>query len=202
MTVVKISPDQHRLTQKFALYVTVLAAIGSSVIFMVDFHDLFISKAPDFPLNAQHLLSEIEGIARWVCDPTIGLLVILTKSGLLKTVSLLDGKLQGTLDFVGMGLRTVLMTEIWHLTVVECDLKISMATIYGKILKVSEIFKPIAWAVAFRIMNGNDFVAFVDCDTALRILEVFCPEKMQLLTNIKNQVVALECLRDHPFSHP
>jgi hypothetical protein len=197
MIIVKISPDQRCLTQKFALYVTSLAVIGSSVVFVVDFHDLFICKASDFPLNTQHLLSEIEAIARLVCDPTIGLLVRTTKSVLLKTVSLLDGKPQGTLDFVGMGLRTVLIAETWQLIVVECDLKIYITTIYGTILNVSEIFKPIARAVTFRILNGNNLVAFVDCDTALRIFEVFYPEKMQLLTKIKNQVVALEYLRNH-----
>jgi hypothetical protein len=197
MTIVKISPDQRCLTQKFALYVTSLAAIGSSIVFVVDFHDIFICKASDFPLNSQHLLSEIEAIARLVCDETIGVLVIIAKSGLLKIVSLLDGTLRGTLDFVGMGLRTVLITETWHLIVIECELKIYIATIYGKVLKVSEIFKPIAKAVAFRILNGNDFVALFDCDGALRIFEVFYPEKMQLLTKIKNQVVALEYLRDH-----
>jgi hypothetical protein len=85
-TVVKISPDQRSLTQKFALYVTSLAAIGLSVVFVVDFQNLFIGKASDFSLNAQHLLGEIEAIAGLVCDPTIGLLVIVTKSGLFKTV--------------------------------------------------------------------------------------------------------------------
>jgi hypothetical protein len=174
-----------------------LAAIVSSIVFVVSFHDLFICKTSDFPLNARHLLSEIEGIAILVRDPTTGLLVITTKSGLLKTVPLLGGKLQGTLDFVRMGLRTVLITETWRLIVIECDLKIYRATIDGKILKVSEIFKPIARAVTFRILNGNDFVAFVDCDTVLRIVKISYPEKMQLLTAITNQVIALEYLRDH-----
>jgi hypothetical protein len=174
-----------------------LATIGSSIVFVVDFHDFFIYKASDFPLNARYLLSEIEAIAILVCDPTIGLLVITTKSGLLKTVSLLNGKLQGTFDFVRMGLRTVLITETRHLIVIECDLKIYRATIDGKILKVKEIFKHIARAATFRILNGNDFIAFVDCDTVLRIFEVFYPEKMQLLTKTKNQIVAFEYLRDH-----
>jgi hypothetical protein len=96
-----------------------------------------------------------------------------------------------------MGLSTVLIPETWHLIVVECDLKICIATIYGKFVKASDIFKPIARRVTFRILTGNDFVAFVDCDTALRIFEVFYPEKMQLLTKIKTQVVALGHLRDH-----
>jgi hypothetical protein len=68
-----------------------LAAIGSFVV--IDFHDLFICNAFGFPLNAQQLLSEIEAITRLVCDPTIGLLMIITKSRLLKIVSLLGGKL-------------------------------------------------------------------------------------------------------------
>jgi hypothetical protein len=196
MTIFKITPDQRLLSQRFSTFVTSLATIGSSVVFVVDFHDVFICRANEFPSNARHLHGEVAPISRLVIDATLGVLVIITKSGLLKMVSLVDRRRLGQLDFVGKNLGVVLVTETWHLLVIECCLKVYVATLYGKILKTEELFKPMGLAVTFRLMSGGDFVAFVDNENALKIFEAFYPEKLQLLSRIKNPVIGLEYLRE------
>jgi hypothetical protein len=111
-------------------------------------------------------------------------------------VSLVDRRPLGQLDFVGKDLGIVLVTETWHLLVIECCLRVYVATLYGKILKTGELFKPMSRAVTFRLMSGGDFVAFVDNENALKIFEVFYPEKWQLLSRIKNPVMGLDYLRE------
>jgi hypothetical protein len=194
--IMKILPDGRPETRKFSTYITAITAVGSSVLFVVDFHDVFMCLASDFPTNARHITSEKEAIDRLVADATIGVLVIVSKSGILRSMSLLDGRPLGQLDFVGQDVVTVLITEVWHFLVVGCKLKLHIATIRGKIIKSSELFKPITIALAFRIINGNDCVALVDSDCVLRLFEVIYPEKLQSIAKVRSQIVALEYLRE------
>jgi hypothetical protein len=91
-TVVKIAPDQRCSVENFATFVTAITTIGASVIFVVDFHDIFICKASEFPAHARYMRSERESICRVLADSAIGVLVIVAKPGIMRIVSLLDGR--------------------------------------------------------------------------------------------------------------
>jgi hypothetical protein len=173
-----------------------MTTIGASVIFAVDFHDVFMCKASEFPANLWYMRSEQESISCLVADSAIGILVIVAKSGIIHIVSLLDGRQLGQLDFAGQKIDTVLVTETWHLVVVACGLEVHVVTIRGKQLKSGVLFKKMTIATAFHVVNRSDFVAFVDTDNQLRVIEVWYPDKPQTLGRVRTPVVALEYLND------
>jgi hypothetical protein len=195
MTIIKNSPDQRSTCHKYSIFLTSVTTFRNSVIFVVDFHDVFICKACDFPANAHHFFGEIEPIARIVADSGVGILVVLLRSGKVKVMSLFDGRVFGEINFIGQTIKTILITEVWHLIVLEVGLDLHVATMHGKILKTVQLFKPIETAITFRILNGNDFVAFLDGDKKFQLFEVLYPEKLHVVGKTKADAVALEYLR-------
>jgi hypothetical protein len=197
MTVFKSSPGQRVTCHNYSVFLTALAVFRNSVIYVVDYHEVFISRACDFPVNGHHFFGEIEPIDRIVADPGVGILVIVTRSARIKVLSLFDGRLFGELNFAGQSVRAILITEVWHLIVLEVGLDLHIATMHGKVLKTVQLFKPIEKAITFRIANGNDFVAFVDGDHKFQLFEVLYPEKIQVIGKARGDAVALAYLRGH-----
>jgi hypothetical protein len=195
LTVFKAAPDQRTHAHNYAVALTSATVFQDSVVFVVDFHDVFIGPAADFPDTARHFCGEIEPIARIVADACVGILVVQMRSGRLKIMSLIDASVFGEMGFDGQHIGTILITEVWHLIVLEVGLDLHIATIYGKVLKTVQLFKPIERAITFRICNGNDFVAFVDGDRKFQLFEVLHPEKLQIVGKTKADLVALEYLR-------
>jgi hypothetical protein len=178
MKVCRLSPDHQFSTAPCTANITAITTYDSgSVIFVIDRHDVFITRAGDFPGNARFLFSEVERIERVVVDPTIGIVAVLRFDGRVEMISAVDGALVGTLDFKGAEVRALVITETWHLVVVECNLKIVIASVTGVILKTREIYKRLMLAITFRIGNGNDFVAYLDGEKTLGLFEAFYPEK-------------------------
>jgi hypothetical protein len=63
-------------------------------------------------------------------------------------------------------------------------------------LKTKDLFKPIWIALAFRIPNGDDFVAYVDSEKTLCIFEAFYPEKTQVVGRLKDNPLRMQYLRE------
>jgi hypothetical protein len=197
MMAIKVSPDAIFFRETFSVYITGFVTFGLSVIFAVDWHDVFVCKASRFPANAWLLFSEQEGIDRLVADVTIGVLLILTKRGKLKVFSVLTKQLIGQLDFSGAPVGIVLVTETWHLILVECDQTWYLATIEGKVLKKSRSVRPIAAAVAFGAMSGGDFVTFIDRDGAVSVADVWAMDTGQTAVKIRAEIVAIDYIKSH-----
>jgi hypothetical protein len=134
---------------------------------------------------------------RIVADTTIGILVCLTKSGIVKTVSLLTGDVLGQIDFHGDVVNTILITQSWHLVVIECDKTWHFATIRGDIVKRSPLYKQIATATTFRGPSGHDYVAFVDRERFLHVTDALHSGSLQTVGKIKGDGVAIDYIRTH-----
>jgi hypothetical protein len=99
------------------------------------------------------------------------------------------------LDLAGQEIDAVLVAEAWHLVVVVCGLEVQVATIRGKQLKSGVLFMRITIATTFRIVNGSDFVAFIDTENQLKVIDVWHPDKPQTLGRTRKRVVAIKYLR-------
>jgi hypothetical protein len=196
-TVLKIEADGRVLRQTVHLFFTAVCGFGQAVLFVIDYSDVFIAHVSDFPDQAQRLFSELEGIDRIVTDTTIGNLIILTKSGTIKVRSLLTNEVLGEMDLRGKIVKTILVTKLWHLIIVECDQTWQIATMCGKVIQQTQIFKQIAVAVTFAGPREEDYVAFVDRERVLHIVEVFHPENLQALGKIKGDALAINYVRPH-----
>jgi hypothetical protein len=199
MTVFKVAPDQHCIVHNFSLFVTAMAAFGSSIIFVVDFHDIFIAPAATFPADRRLFLSHTEAITRIVIDSTIGVVIVVTQHGKLRILSLLDGSSLGELDFNGRPVETVLVTENWHFILVESELKLYISTLRGTICKTQELFKPMVKATVFRTRNGHDYCAYVDSVGVLNVFEALYPDNATEFARLSDDIVALQYLRDQSF---
>jgi hypothetical protein len=102
----------------------------------------------------------------------------------------------GEVDFGGEVVRTILITELWHLVIVECDMTWCIVTVHGVVVKRVQVFKQIAAAVTFRVPSGEDYVVFVDRERLLYFAEALHPESCQIIGKVTGEVVALEYIRE------
>jgi hypothetical protein len=72
---------------------------NSAVLYVVYRHDVFITRANNFPGNARFLFRETERIDKVIADPTIGLILILMSEAKVNTVCAMNGIIIGTLGF-------------------------------------------------------------------------------------------------------
>jgi len=195
-TVYKLTPDNRFVRGTFCMHITAIAAFDSSVVFVVGFHDVFIARAGDFPGGERLLFSDADRVVKIIADCAIGIIAVLTSESKLKTVAAAVGRQLGEIDFKGEPVHALVIAETWHVIVVQSNLSLIVATMHGVVLKQRTLYKPIRCAIAFRIANRNDFVAYVDSEGMLAIFEVMYPEKALVVGKLKDEVVRMQYLRE------
>jgi hypothetical protein len=159
MTVVKSSPDQRTASHNYAVFLTTAMVFRNSVIDVVDYYDVFVCRAC--------IASSVRRRRSRASSRTP--IRHSDRAGEMKMVLLFDGRAFGELNFEGRAVRMRLVTEV--------GLDLHVATVYGKVLKTIER------ALTFRIVNGNDLVAFV--------------LHLEVMGSTKEETVALEYLKGH-----
>jgi hypothetical protein len=195
--ILTIDSEGKILRQTVQLFLTAISGFGRTVIFVIDYSDVFIVRFSEFPNNGRFLFSEIEGIDRIVADRMTGNLIVLTKSGKIKVRSIITTEVFGEIDFKGETVKTILVTKSWHLIIIECDMTWYIATLRGKIIKEEQVFKQIAVAVTFPGLYGEDYVAFVDKEKILRIVNPLHLEDLQTLGKIKGEAVVIDYVQKY-----
>ena len=191
MAFIKLAPDHTVLAGNLAIPVSALAPFGSSVVSVVDDHDIYIADACDFPLDMHPIFHEEERITSVVVDGS-GIMALLTSSSKIIVVDIHQSQKLCEI-FVGIDdVHGLCISKTCNCVLFQSGTRIYVFSFSGKQLhNPVDIFKPVTSMTVFTALCEIDYCAVVDSTNVAMVFNVSNPEEMILLGPLEQHVVSV-----------
>jgi hypothetical protein len=174
--------------------VTHIAAMGNTVVYVVDWHLIVSSPAHEFPFRRRTIAAEVERITQLQTIPAFSVIVYVTEGGRLVILSARKAKLLGTIQFRNEIVEKLLITESWGFIICKTNKNCYTYSLSGTLLSQVE-FPNVILAWTCYTVSGCDIVVLIDVDFRIMRYEAFHAEQLEQIKIIKKAILTLKVNR-------